>query len=80
MLGAPAQHLCGLLVVAHLAQHVREVLVTPAEHAVDAGRLRLAPRQWCEGKEFDVSLDELHNDSTTVTFCGAYTSATAEQR
>ncbi len=31
-------------------------------------------------KEFDVSLDELHNDSTTVTFCGAYTSATAEQR
>jgi len=31
-------------------------------------------------KEFDVSLDELHNDSTTVTFCGAYTTATAEQR
>jgi transposase len=31
-------------------------------------------------KEFGVSLDELHNDSTTVTFCGAYTSATAEQR
>ncbi len=31
-------------------------------------------------KEFDVSLDELHNDSTTVTFCGAYTGATAEQR
>jgi len=31
-------------------------------------------------KEFDVSLDELHNDSTTVTFCGAYTNATAEQR
>ena len=23
-------------------------------------------------KEFDVSLDELHNDSTTITFCGAY--------
>jgi len=21
-------------------------------------------------KEFDLSLDELHNDSTTVTFCG----------
>ena len=31
-------------------------------------------------KEFGVQLDELHNDSTTVTFCGAYTSATAEQR
>lgn len=31
-------------------------------------------------KEFAVSLDELHNDSTTVTFCGAYANATAEQR
>ena len=31
-------------------------------------------------KEFGVSLDELHNDSTTVTFCGAYPQATAEQR
>ena len=31
-------------------------------------------------KEFAVSLDELHNDSTTVTFCGAYTNATADQR
>ena len=31
-------------------------------------------------KEFDVSLDELHNDSTTVSFCGAYTSAGMEQR
>jgi transposase len=31
-------------------------------------------------KEFGVSLDELHNDSTTVSFCGAYTHATAEQR
>jgi transposase len=31
-------------------------------------------------KEFDISLDELHNDSTTVTFCGAYSQATAEQR
>jgi transposase len=31
-------------------------------------------------KEFDVSLDELHNDSTTVTFCGAYANATADQR
>ena len=26
--------------------------------------------------EFGVSLDELHNDSTTVTFCGAYANAT----
>jgi transposase len=26
-------------------------------------------------KEFEVSLDELHNDSTTITFCGAYTQA-----
>jgi transposase len=26
-------------------------------------------------KEFDVSLDELHNDSTTITFCGAYANA-----
>jgi transposase len=26
-------------------------------------------------KEFGVSLDELHNDSTTITFCGAYTRA-----
>lgn len=31
-------------------------------------------------QEFDVSLDELHNDSTTVTFCGAYTQAAAERR
>jgi transposase len=31
-------------------------------------------------KEFGVSLDELHNDSTTITFCGAYANATAEQR
>jgi transposase len=31
-------------------------------------------------KEFGVSLDELHNDSTTVTFCGAYANATAGQR
>jgi transposase len=31
-------------------------------------------------KEFSVSLDELHNDSTTITFCGAYANATAEQR
>jgi len=31
-------------------------------------------------KEFAVSLDELHNDSTTVTFCGAYVNATAGQR
>jgi transposase len=31
-------------------------------------------------KEFGVSLDELHNDSTTVTFCGAYSQATAQQR
>jgi transposase len=26
-------------------------------------------------REFDVSLDELHNDSTTITFAGAYTQA-----
>jgi transposase len=31
-------------------------------------------------KEFGVCLDELHNDSTTVSFCGAYASATVEQR
>ncbi len=31
-------------------------------------------------KEFGVSLDELHNDSTTVSFCGAYTEAATEQR
>jgi transposase len=31
-------------------------------------------------KEFDVSLDELHNDSTTVTFCGAYSQAAAGQQ
>lgn len=31
-------------------------------------------------KEFGVSLDELHNDSTTVSFCGAYTGAAMEQR
>ena len=30
-------------------------------------------------KEFGVSLDELHNDSTTVTFCGAYANATTDQ-
>jgi transposase len=31
-------------------------------------------------KEFHVGLDELHNDSTTVSFCGAYASAAREQR
>jgi transposase len=31
-------------------------------------------------KEFGVSLDELHNDSTTVSFCGAYANAAMEQR
>jgi transposase len=31
-------------------------------------------------KEFGVSLDELHNDSTTVSFCGNYTGAAMEQR
>jgi transposase len=31
-------------------------------------------------KEFCVSLDELHNDSTTISFCGAYAGATMEQR
>ena len=31
-------------------------------------------------REFSVSLDELHNDSTTVTFCGAYTLADGQQR
>ena len=30
--------------------------------------------------EFDVCLDELHNDSTTITFCGDYPDAEAEQR
>ena len=30
-------------------------------------------------KEFDVSLDELHNDSTTVSFFGAYENAAAEE-
>ena len=31
-------------------------------------------------KEFGVRLDELHNDSTTVSFCGAYTDASLPQR
>jgi transposase len=31
-------------------------------------------------KEFGVGLDELHNDSTTISFCGAYASAAMEQR
>jgi transposase len=30
-------------------------------------------------REFGVTLDELHNDSTTVTFCGAYASAATEK-
>jgi transposase len=30
-------------------------------------------------QEFEVSLDELHNDSTTVTFCGDYPAADVEQ-
>jgi hypothetical protein len=30
-------------------------------------------------REFHLSLDELHNDSTTASFCRAY-SATAEER
>jgi len=29
-------------------------------------------------KEFGVRLDELHNDSTTISFCGAYASAAKE--
>jgi transposase len=29
--------------------------------------------------EFDLSLEELHNDSTTVTFCGDHANATTEQ-
>jgi transposase len=31
-------------------------------------------------KEFAVRLDELHNDSTTVSFCGAYADASMAQR
>jgi transposase len=31
-------------------------------------------------KEFDVRLDELHNDSTTVSFCGAYADASLPRR
>jgi len=31
-------------------------------------------------REFGVRLDELHNDSTTISFCGAYASAAREQR
>lgn len=31
-------------------------------------------------KEFGVRLDELHNDSTTVSFCGAYADASLPQR
>ena len=31
-------------------------------------------------REFKVDLDELHNDSTTITFSGAYTDAAAEQK
>ena len=31
-------------------------------------------------QEFGVRLDELHNDSTTVSFCRAYANATVEQR
>ena len=31
-------------------------------------------------KEFGVGLDELHNDSTTVSFCGAYLDAAVERR
>jgi transposase len=31
-------------------------------------------------REFGVSLDELHNDSTTVSFCGAYTRADGQQQ
>jgi transposase len=31
-------------------------------------------------REFDVELDELHNDSTTVTFHGAYADAAVEKR
>ena len=30
--------------------------------------------------EFGVSLDELHNDSTTVSFCGAYSRADGQER
>ena len=31
-------------------------------------------------REFEVGLDELHNDSTTVTFCGDYPDAESEQK
>ena len=31
-------------------------------------------------REFDVRLDELHNDSTTITFCGDHADAASEER
>jgi len=34
---------------------------------------------FCLLREFDISLDELHNDSTTVSFCGEYPEAESEQ-
>lgn len=34
----------------------------------------------CAVREFDVALDQLHNDSTTVTFTGSYHTATGQTR
>ena len=47
------------------AADVPSLVLTVATHAV---------------KEFGVRLDELHNDSTTVSFCGAYADASVAQR
>jgi transposase len=46
--------------------------------AFDPAMIALAVTTYCV-REFRVSLDELHNDSTTVTFYGAYTGADREQ-
>jgi transposase len=47
--------------------------------AFDPPMIALAVTTFCV-RRFKVSLDELHNDSTTVTFYGAYTAADREQQ
>jgi hypothetical protein len=50
------------------------------DHLFDADRAALLTEVIVSGVQgFDLKLDELHNDSTTVRFCGQYTQARARE-
>ncbi len=60
-----------------LARHVGDDAIGRAlDRLFDADRATLLTEVVvAAGKEFDVTFDELHNDSTTIRFCGQYTKA-----